>query len=101
MEIGMIDEKGEELIRKIHSGVYTLTFKKKDGTERTFKKVTAMSTFLPPIDPDIKKTIIKVNNETLKFFCVNEQYWRSCLIDNIITMEPTIQIGKMKNILNF
>ena len=81
MEIEMNKNEISELLS---TGIYSLEFTKKDGTNRKFEQVTTQLDSIP-INESTTKRIIPEN--IITFYSLDEKCWRSCIKDNIISMD--------------
>lgn len=74
----------QQIKEKVQSGVTTVVFTKKDGTERTMK--CTLNESLIPVEhrpkSDSTKSV-KVNDSTLAVFDVDKQGWRSFTIADV------------------
>jgi hypothetical protein len=91
----------ENVIEALRNDIATITFTKKDGTERVMKG-TLMSTELPVFaEADKSKTTKapkKVNEEVIACFDVEAQGFRSFRIDSVTSFEtPTASSGRLIN----
>ena len=79
----------DELIESLKQGVYNVTFKKVDGTERTMP-CTLREDILPPAKKDetlTQKRVRQINEEVLVVYCTDKQEFRSFRLGNFIKME--------------
>lgn len=79
----------DELIESLKQGVYNVTFKKVDGTERTMP-CTLREDILPPAkkdEPLTQKRVRQINEEVLVVYCTDKQEFRSFRLGNFIKME--------------
>jgi len=79
----------DELIESLKQGVYNVTFKKVDGTERTMP-CTLREDILPPAkkdEPLTQKRVRQINEEVLVVYCTDKQEFRSFRVGNFIKME--------------
>ena len=96
-----VSEMKKEMVYVLKESVATVTFIKKDGTERVMKG-TLMSTELPVFaEADKSKTTKapkKVNEEVIACFDVEAQGFRSFRIDSVTSFEtPTASSGRLIN----
>lgn len=74
------------LIEDLRSRVVTVTFTKKDGSERVMQ-ATLHPDYLPPVDPDKAPSTRPVNEANVSVYDVEANGWRTIIIENIISVE--------------
>ncbi len=80
----------QELAEQLKSGVYTVTFTKLDGTERTMP-CTLKEDLLPPAkqeDPLSQKKVRAVSDQVLVVYCTDKKEWRSFRVANVTDIQP-------------
>jgi Na+-translocating ferredoxin:NAD+ oxidoreductase RnfG subunit len=78
-----------EIIEMLRGGVYTVTFTKVNGEERSMP-CTLMESFLPlptKNDPITQKKVREINDKVVAAWCVNKRQFRSFRVDNVIKIE--------------
>jgi hypothetical protein len=78
-----------ELIAKLRTGVYNVTFTKVNGEERTMS-CTLMESMLPPAraeDPITQKKVREINDKVVAAWCLDKQQFRSFRVENVIKIE--------------
>ena len=83
-----IDTKVKEWVKSVLKGsIVTLTFTKKDGTERVMK-ATLAEDWVPPVTGESKR---KTNDESLAVWDTEAQGWRAFRWDSLKNVAFTIQ----------
>ena len=80
----------DEITDKLRQGVYSVTFKKIDGTERTMP-CTLREDMLPPAkkdEPLTQKRVRQINEDVLVVYCTDKQAFRSFRVANVINIQP-------------
>jgi hypothetical protein len=78
-----------ELIAKLRTGVYNVTFTKVNGEERTMS-CTLMESMLPTAraeDPITQKKVREINDKVVAAWCLDKQQFRSFRVENVIKVE--------------
>ena len=70
----------------LNVGTLSVTFTKKDGTERTMK-CTTKSSHIPEEKQPIGEKIIKENNEIIRAYDVESEGWRSFRVENVMSFD--------------
>ncbi len=81
-------EVRKEMNDALKEGVATVTFTKKDGTERVMK-ATLQTEFMPIVDSSKPKVKRKVNEEVLAVFDIEKDSFRSFRIDSVVSFFST------------
>jgi hypothetical protein len=76
----------QEYKEALHTGVYSVTFTKADGTTREML-CTLKEEFLPEVNPDTASSR-KENDDVVNVWDVEKDGWRSFRIDSVISFEP-------------
>jgi len=79
-----ISEMRKEMVDALKESVSTVTFTKKDGTERVMK-ATLQTEFLPIVDSEKPKTKRKVNEDVIAVFDTEAKGFRSFRVDSVIS----------------
>jgi Na+-translocating ferredoxin:NAD+ oxidoreductase RnfG subunit len=78
-----------ELIEMLRNGVYTVTFTKVNGEQRSMP-CTLMESMLPKAnksDPITQKKVREINDKVVAAWCVDKNEFRSFRVENVIKME--------------
>ena len=78
-----------EIVEKLKTGVYNVTFTKVNGEQRTMP-CTLMESFLPPAraeDPITQKKVRDINEKVIAAWCVDKREFRSFRVDNVTDMQ--------------
>ena len=78
------------LTEMLDFNIVTVTFLKKDGTERVMKCTTSSAITQPVIESEESKKERKVNEEVKPVFDVDAQAWRSFRWDSVKRIEFSI-----------
>ncbi len=93
-------EMRKEMIDALKESVATVTFTKKDGTERVMK-ATLQTEFMPVVDSDKPKTKKKVNEEVVAVFDTEANGFRSFRIDSVVSFfSSRVALPDVKGLLN-
>lgn len=80
-----VSEMKKEMVNVLKESVATVTFTKKDGTERVMK-ATLQTEFLPIQKPKKEGTVArKPNDEVIAVFDTEKKEFRSFRIDSVIS----------------
>lgn len=88
MEDGCMVTK-DKLKELLQEGPVTVTFLKKDGTERTMRCTTNVKDFLPSpnVVPDAPKTPRKVNPNQVRVWDLDKEAWRSFNYESVTSVD--------------
>ena len=104
MQVGSLSEKDSKLFKKwlrshLAFGPVTVTFTKKDGTERVMKCTTNIN-LVPqevhetntdnPIDFPVPKKERKINEDVMPVYDLESQHWKSFRWDSVKSVMFTI-----------
>lgn len=83
----------DEIVEKLRTGVYSVTFTKVNGEQRTMP-CTLMESFLPPAraeDPITQKKVRDINEKVIAAWCVDKKEFRSFRVENVTNIEEWTQ----------
>jgi Na+-translocating ferredoxin:NAD+ oxidoreductase RnfG subunit len=79
----------DEILEMLKNGVYTVTFTKVNGEQRSMP-CTLMESMLPKAnksDPITQKKVREINDKVVAAWCVDKNEFRSFRVENVIKME--------------
>lgn len=95
-----VSEMKKEMMDALKESVSTVTFTKKDGTERVMK-ATLQTEFLPVVNSDKPKTKRKTNEAVIAVFDTEANGFRSFRVDSVVSFFSTrVALPDVKGLLN-
>lgn len=80
----------QDLKKKLHEGVVSFTFKKKDGTTRTAKGTTKMD-LIPeekrPVEKTIDPNVVQGETSFQTYYDIDKQAWRSFVKSSLVSID--------------
>lgn len=79
----------DEILEMLRNGVYTVTFTKVNGEQRSMP-CTLMESMLPKATksyPITQKKVREINDKVVAAWCLDKQQFRSFRVENVIKME--------------